>query len=171
MLIYFYTVPRRIRRRRQEFDGLSSCIAYGEIVAKVALAFILLVLPFLISPAPFGDLGAFLWWLKGWTPVWVMVTMLLYLPLVLTVAPRQLTGASVEAMAQASAGQEPVHLPAPMESECILATSLMEANDRRVQVIAKVYRQLLFRRSLPSYQLHFPCLRFIPLPSSRDFSD
>lgn len=167
---YFKSFPYRLQHRREELDAADAVIASAEFIPKIILLFILLVLPFLVSPTSFDSLGDFLWWVKAWAPVWAAMAVILYLPAFLALAPAQLTGAAVEAMIQAEDNKEPVAWREPVVEECILAAPFWQVDEQitRVQSRLCLWRRLHWR---PPRKLHFPHLHYIPHPASKDTSD
>jgi hypothetical protein len=158
---YLKTFTYRMQHRRQELDAAGAYLAAGEALPKIVLLFILFVIPFLFSPAPFHSLGDLLWWVKGWTLVWVVMAAVLYLPIGLVIAPRQLTGASVGAMTQADPVREPVPYREPVADECVLVAPVVEVTEQVTLVREQVCRQRMLRWQ-PRRQLYFLLLRFIP---------
>jgi hypothetical protein len=167
---YFKSFPHRMQHRRDDLAAADAAIASAEFIPKIILLFILLVLPFLVSPAPFDSLGDFLWWARAWAPVWGAMVVVLYLPSVLALAPAQLTGAAVEAMTQAEDDKEPVVWREPVVEECVLAAPFLQVDEQITCIRARLcqWRILHWR---PPRKLHFPHLRFIPHPASKDTSD
>jgi len=168
MLIIRQIVPHNLQKRRQDLEDAHSWLATAETLPKLALAFLLFVLPFLVSNTPFSEWTDWLWWIKGWMPVWVGVLALLYFSIGLIVAPRQLTGASIEAMAQATDEQELVPIPQPVEMPCPFPLQALESDNQEVEAaIVTLWQHLRCRiTKLPLH--HFPSIRFIPRSSSRD---
>ncbi len=168
MFIIRQIVPHNLQKRRQDFEDANSWLATAEILPKLILAFLLLVLPFLVSNTPFSEWTDWLWWVKGWMPVWVGVLALLYFSIGLMVAPRQLTGASIEAMAQASDEQELVPAPQPVEIPCPFPLPALENNNQEVKAVITTLWQQLRCRVTKLQLYHCPSLHFIPRFSSRD---
>lgn len=168
MLIIRQIVPHNLQKRRQDLEDAHSWLATAETLPKLILAFLLFVLPFLVSNTPFSEWTDWLWWVKGWMPVWVGFLALLYFSIGLIVTPRQLTGASVEAMAQATDEQELVPAPQPVEMPCPFPLPAAENDNQEVRAVTTALWQRL-RCRISILQLdHFPSLRFIPRSSSRD---
>lgn len=168
MFIIRQIVPHNLQKRRQDLEDANSWLATAEILPKLVLAFLLLVLPFLVGNTPFTEWADLLWWVKGWTPVWVGVLALLYFSIGLVVAPKQLTGASVEAIAQASDEHELVPSPQPVEMPCPFTLPASETDIREVKAVTTTLWQQL-RCLITKLQLHhFPSLCFIPPAFSRD---
>ncbi len=168
MLIILQSFPHNLQKRRQDLEDAHSWIAIAETWPKLVLAFLLLVLPFLVSNTPFPNWADFLWWVKGWMPIWVGVLTLLYFSIGLVVAPRQVTGASIEAMAQATDEQVLVLAPQPVEMPCPFPLPASETDNQEVRAVTTALWQQLRCRITKLQQHDFPSLRFIPPAFSRD---
>lgn len=154
-----FTYP--MQHRRQELDAVGAYLAAGEALPKAVLLFLLLVIPFLFGPPPFHSLGDLLWWAKAWAPIWVAIAAVLYVSAGLAIAPRQLTGASVEAMTQTDPAREPVAYQEPVTEACFLVAPVIELAEQVTLVQEQVCRQRMLRWQ-PRRQLYFLLLRFIP---------
>jgi hypothetical protein len=141
-----------MQHRRDDLEAADAAVASAEVIPKIVLLFILLVLPFLVSPAPFGSLGDFLWWARAWAPVWGAMVVVLYLPAVLALAPAQLTGATVEAMTQTEDGREPVAWREPVVEECVLAAPFLQVDEQITCVRARFCQW----RILPHRRKRYP---------------
>ena len=168
MFIIRQIFPHNLQKRRQDLEDANSWLATAETLPKLILAFLLLILPFLVSNSPFSEWADWLWWVKGWMPVWVGVLALLYFSVGLIVAPRQLTGASIEAMSRATDEQELVSAPQPVEMPCPFPLQALENDNQEVKAVIMTLWQQLRCRITKVQLYHFPSLRFIPRSSSRD---
>ncbi|MCC6604535.1 MAG: hypothetical protein IT327_15100 [Anaerolineae bacterium] len=168
MFIIRQIFPHNLQKRRQDLEDANSWLAKAETLPKLVLIFLLLVLPFLVDNTPFTEWANLLWWVKGWMPVWVGVLALLYFSIGLVTGPRQLTGASIEAIAQASDEQELVPAPQPVEMPCPFPPPASESNNQEVRAVTTTLWQQLRCRITKLQLHHFPSLRFIPPAFSRD---
>lgn len=169
------------RQRRQALNQAGVCVAEAERVPFVILLFLLLGLPLLISPSLFRDTSAssvqvmdsVLWWVKVWSPMWVMVTVVLYAGFYLPRTPFQLVGASVDAMQAMDPDVEPAPLQERTERVCLVTARNVVAAEQETAVRARRIGQMRIRgrgRRLRDVLLPFhPLIRL--LSSSRDSSD
>ena len=112
--------PSRWQRRRVT-ERVQLFLAQAEDLLLVGLFFVVFLYPLLLQPTLLFDLSAWLWWVKGfaWMGLlaWVVIRLLVGLPL----APAHITGATVDAMEQATPEKELVPFAAaPDEIECPL---------------------------------------------------
>lgn len=170
MFTYLQSLPENARQRQQSLAEADNLIASAETLPKLALLFFVGILPFLISETLLLDWPTFLWWVKGQTPIWLGVVALLYFAVGLKLAPAQLTGASVEAMAQTSDDQELVPAPQTFETPYPFLSQTIESEERMVEAVTKLFWQQIRRRmpKLPQYPLL--TRRFIPPASSHNSS-
>ncbi len=157
-------------QRQAALDHARAAVHQADGYLALAVFFLVFLYPFLLDPTLIFTFAAWLWWVKGFAWIgllaWAGVRLLVGVPL----APAQLTGASVEAMEQATSETELVSFTAvPLELECTLLpwrqTPLLIEQEARTQLL----RQWQLRRQRPGRTplLQFPSQRFIPLPSRR----
>lgn len=166
------------RQRRHALRAAAVGLADAERIPLTILLFLLLGLPLLLQPALFTDLPALQWWARLWTPVWILVTAVLYAIFYLPRVPTQIVGASVDAMEQVDPDIEFVRLQERMETICLQAlvpTARADIHRQKTTVRARINRawqDRYRRRRVRLRELDFPALSFLPLfSSSRDSSD
>lgn len=157
-------------QRQVALDLARAAVYQADGYLALAVFFLVFLYPFLLDPTLIFTFSAWLWWMKGfaWLGLlaWAGVRLLVGVPL----APAQLTGASVEAMTQATPETELVSFTAvPAELECTLPpwrqAPLLVKQETRTQ-LRQQWRQ---RQQRPGRTplVHSPAQRFIPLPSRR----
>lgn len=157
-------------QRQAALDHARAAVRRADDYLILAIFFLVFLFPFLLDPTLIFTFSAWLWWVKGFAWIgllaWAGARLLVGVPL----APAQVTGASVEAMEQATPETELVPFTAvPLELECTLLpwrqTPLLIEQEARTQWL----RHWQLRRQRPGRAplLHFPSQRFIPLPSRR----
>lgn len=157
------------RQRRRVMERAQLVLAQAENLLLVALFFVVFLYPLLFNPNLLFNLSAWLWWVKGfaWMGLlaWAVIRLLVGLPL----APAQITGATVDAMEQATPEKELVPFAAaPVAIECTLLpwrqTPLLLEQAASTQV--RWYWRQLWRR--PRRRLLFdPSIRRrVPSPSN-----
>lgn len=175
---HFRPLYKDRRQRRQALGTASARLADAERIPLAILLFLLLGLPLLLQPTLFTDFAALQWWARGWAPLWVAVTVVLYAVFCLPRVPAQIVGASVDAMEQADPGVELVRVEGRREKACLLVLvpadlyrqteTAVHARIRGDRVCQDRYR----RRRVRLRELDFPALSFaLRLSSSRDSSD
>lgn len=168
------------RQRRRALRAAAAGLADAERILLIVLLFLLLGLPLLLRPALFIDFAALQWWARIWTPVWILVTSVLYAIFYLPRVPTQIVSASIDAMEQADPDVEFVRVQERVETICLQAfipTVPTDTHQQKTTVHARIYGDRAWqdryrRRRVRLRELDFPALWFIPLfSSSRDSSD
>lgn len=163
------------RQRRHALRAAAAGLADAERIPFAVLLFLLLGLPLLLQPALFTDLPALQWWARLWTPIWILVTGVLYAIFYLPRVPTQIVGASVDAMEQVDPDIEFVRLQQRMEIICLQALVPTDIHRQQTTIRARINRawqDRYRRRRVRLRELDFPALWFLPLfSSSRDSSD
>lgn len=156
-------------QRQAALDRARAALRRADDYLILAIFFIVFLYPFLLDPTLIFTFSAWLWWVKGFAWIgllaWAGTRLLVGVPL----AQTQVTGASVEAMAQATPETELVPFTAvPVEHECTLLPwrqpPLLIKQQTRTQLRQQWRRQ---QRAGRTPLLHSPAQRFIPLPSRR----
>lgn len=168
------------RQRRHALRAAAAGLADAERIPLAILLFLLLGLPLLLRPTLYTDFAAMQWWARSWTPVWVLVTCVLYAIFYLPRVPTQIVGASVDAMERADPDVAFVRVQERMETVCLQAfvsTVVSDSQRQKTTVRARSYSDHAWqdryrRRRVRLRQPDFPALWFFPfLSSSRDSSD
>ena len=73
-----HSVYQNRRQRRHALRAAAAGLADAERIPLAILLFLLLGLPLLLRPALYTDFAAMQWWARSWTPVWMLVTCVLY---------------------------------------------------------------------------------------------
>ena len=175
-----HSVYQNRRQRRHALRAAAAGLADAEWIPLAILLFLLLGLPVLLQPALYTDFAAMQWWARSWTPVWVLVTCVLYAIFYLPRVPTQMVGASVDAMEQADPDLKLVRVQERTEAICLQAfvsTVVSDSQRQKTTVRARGYSDYAWqdryrRRRVRLRELDLPTRWFIPLfSSSRDSSD
>lgn len=176
MFTHFRSLYQTRRQRRCSLDAAASDLDCAERIPFYVLSFLLFGLPLILAPSLLTDSNALLWWMKGWTPVWMFVTGILYAAVYLPQAPAQVMSATVDAMervepeAKLVPVRERVESPYPFLLQ-VTADARRRETDVQSRVAARQCRGGRARRKRRLRAGAFPFLSFIPLFSSnRDSS-
>ncbi len=179
-MTHLHSLYQNGRGRHRALHAAAAGLAEAERIPFAVLLFLLLGLPLFLQPTLYTELSAMLWWARIWTPVWVLVTVMLYAIFYLPHVPAQIVGASVDAMEQADPEVEFVRFHERVEEICLQAfiptipTAILR---QKTTVHARIHGDRAWqdryrRRRLRLHELGFPAPRLIPLlSSSRDSSD
>jgi len=174
VLDYFRSFYQSHRQRRCSLNTAASDLAEAERFPFYILFFLLFGLPLIFDPSLLVDRSALLWWIKGWTPVWAIVTCLVYAYFYLPRVPAQVASATVDAMEQADPDAVLVPAQERVEAPCPLLLQITEEirhGETAVQSLVAERRRGRERRRQRLRDLDFPFLWFVPLFSSnRDSS-
>lgn len=177
---HLHSLYQDSRQRRRALRAAAAGLTSAERIPLIVLLFLLLGLPLLLRPALFTDFAALQWWARIWTPVWILVTSVLYAIFYLPRVPTQIVGASVDAMEQADPDVEFVRVQERVETICLQAfvpTVPTDIHQQKTTVHARIYGDRAWqgrhrRRRVRLRELDFPAFWFKPLfSSSRDSSD
>jgi hypothetical protein len=141
------------RQRREAIEQTHPVLAQSDKLFIAATFFLAILLPLLLNPTLLFDLPAWIWWMK--TSVWLsaLARLALHLLVVLYLAPAQLTGATVDAIEQATPADDvPVFFPAaPVQIECEPLSRLPDTAEQKagrqaywLQQWRRMSRKLLF---------------------------
>ena len=170
MADYFRSLCQSHHQRRCSLDTAAFQLAEAERLPVYVLSFLLLGLPLIFDPALLTERSALLWWMKGWTPVWVAVTCFVYAYFYLPRVPAQVASAAIDAMEQVDPDAEPVPVRERVETPCPLllqVTDEVRHGETAVQNLVAERRQRRARRRQRLRDGGFPSLWFIPRFSSK----
>lgn len=174
MADHFPSLCQSHHQRRCSLDTAASQLAEAERLPVYLLTFLLLGLPLIFDPTLLTDRSALLWWMKGWTPVWAVVTCLVYAYCYLPRVPAQVAGAAVEAMEQVDPEAELVPLRERVETPCPLLLQVTDEVRHRETAVQNLVAERRQQRAWRRQRLRdgaFPFLWSIPrLSSNRDSS-
>ena len=166
----FNAFYQNYRQRKEAYYRRHEVMRSAE---KVPVAYIylhLFILPLLINPAILFDLSSWLWWVKVSTPLFALVTGLLYTGVFGPLFLSFFSSASIEAMTQTAPDEPPipfaaqqVKVPCALPSQQ-LAPALAVERDQTEAYLRHLGRHLARRSSL-ARSLLYPVQRFTPLPT------
>lgn len=155
-------------QRQTALDRARAALRQADDYLTLAIFFLVFLYPFLLDPNLIFSFPAWLWWVKSFAWIGLLAWAGIRLLIGLQFAPVQLTGASVEAMEQATTETDLIPYTAvPVETECMLLPWRSTPRLLEQAVYTQIQKQMWQRRQRPGRKplFHSSSQRFIPPPS------
>lgn len=159
--------PNRWQRRRL-LERAQVILAQAEDLLLAAIFVVVFLLPFLINPNLLFDLPAWLWWAKGYAWMGLLAGAVIRLLVGLPLAPAQISGAAVDAMAQVAPEPKPIPWKPPASQPVLSSWRQPPAQtERETRTRLQTQWRQQRQRPFPCHHTHSPLRPFLPPPSRR----